>query len=431
MSRPAHVWLVTDVYPPDCGGSGWSAHALAGTLTHEGHDVEVIALDPSTSVLSQRTFEGIRISEVGVQRAKRSPRRRLGARDYSYTTLASYLSARLAREPHVDVVHAQHLHSGPPALETARSHGRGALLTLRDYWPVCLHGTSWWGGKVCMGCSSERMTGCMKEYWGWPGLLARTMVPWARRRLAARQRGVSAAHRVLAVSEAVSGRIRPELGAVDLQVLHNIVDPEGASAAAARAEGALRALDPPPAFLLTAGKLLATKGFDRLLDVLAKTGSPWPLLVAGSGPERNRLQHQADATGLDIRFLEWTDHDLLLALTQQARAFILPSAWNEPLSRLLLETMGLGTPVIAWAAGGSVEVIEDGQNGWLVAEPADLSRALEALSSDQERERVGANAREYARRTFSPAAVYPQVIAAYEAAMEAAGRETRKDADNG
>jgi len=422
MSRPARVWLVTDVYPPDCGGSGWSTHALARTLTDQGHGVEVIAMDPTTSVLSQRTYEGIRISEIGVQRAKRSPRRRFGARDYSYATLASYLSKRLANEPDVDVVHAQHLHSGPPALQTARSHGRGALLTLRDYWPVCLHGTSWWGGEVCTGCSSERMTGCMKEYWGWPGMIARAMVPWARRRLAARQEGLSASHRVLAVSEAVSVRVRPELSGVDIQVVHNIVDPDGASAAAARAEAALRALDPPPSYLLTAGKLIATKGFDRLLGALAETRSPWPLLVAGSGPERKTLQEQADATGLDVRFLEWTDHDLLLALMQRARAFILPSAWNEPLSRLLLEAMSLSTPVIAWASGGSVEVIVNADNGWLVGEPADLSTALQTLSNERERERVGEAAREYARRTFSPAAVYPQVVAAYEAAMEAAGR---------
>lgn len=422
MSEPAHVWLVTDVYPPDCGGSGWSTHALARMLTDEGHGVEVVALDPATSVRSQRTYEGIRISEVGVRRARRSLRRRLGGRDYSHTALSAYLSERLASDPHVDIVHAQHLHSGPPALEAARSHGRGALLTLRDYWPVCLHGTSWWGGAVCAGCSSERMAGCMQEYWGWPGMFTRAMVPWARRRLAARQHGVSAAHCVLAVSEAVSARVQPELGVVDLRVVHNIVNPADASAAAARAEAALRDLNPPGSYLLTAGKLLATKGFDLLLDALRKTGSPWPLLVAGSGPERARLQQLADTTPLDVRFLGWTDHDLLLALTQRARAFILPSAWNEPLSRLLLETMGLGTPVIAWAAGGSVEVIEDDQNGWLVAEPADLAGALERLSNDQERERVGASAREYAQRTFSPAAVYPQVIAAYQAAMKAAGR---------
>jgi glycosyltransferase involved in cell wall biosynthesis len=384
--------------------------------------VEIIAIDTTTSIVSQRTYEGVHISEVGVRRAKRSPRRRLGARDYSYAALAAYLSGRLASGARVDVLHAQHLHSGPPALEVARSQGRGAVLTLRDYWPVCLHGTSWWGGEVCAGCSSARMTGCMKEYWRWPGLLARTMVPWARRRLAARQRGVSAAHQVLAVSEAVAERVRADLRGVDLRVVPNIVDLEETTAAAERAGPALRALEPPPVYLLTAGKLLPTKGFDRLLAALASTASTWPLLVAGSGPERGRLEEQAVMAGLNVRFLEWVDHDLLLALARQARAFILPSAWNEPLSRLLLESMGLGTPVIAWASGGSPEVIEDGKNGWLVREPSDLQKALSTLASDEEAERIGEAGRQYARQTFAPDVVYPQVAAAYLTAMESAGR---------
>ena len=108
MSDPASVWLVTDVYPPDCGGSGWSTHTLALTLADRGHDVEVVSTDPTTSVLTQRTYEGIRISEVGVRQARRSPRRRLGARDYTYSALAQYLSDRLADDQNVDVLHAQH-----------------------------------------------------------------------------------------------------------------------------------------------------------------------------------------------------------------------------------------------------------------------------------------------------------------------------------
>jgi glycosyltransferase involved in cell wall biosynthesis len=146
------------------------------------------------------------------------------------------------------------------------------------------------------------------------------------------------------------------------------------------------------------------------------------LLVAGSGPERGRLEEQAVTAGLDVRFLEWADHDLLLALAQQARAFILPSVWDEPLSRLLLESMGLGTPVIAWASGGSLEVIDDGKNGWLVSEASDLQRALSTLASDEEAERIGEAGRQHARERFAPDIVYPQVAAAYLAAMESAGR---------
>ena len=36
-ARDVGVWLVTDVYPPACGGSGWSTHALAQTLVAHGN----------------------------------------------------------------------------------------------------------------------------------------------------------------------------------------------------------------------------------------------------------------------------------------------------------------------------------------------------------------------------------------------------------
>ncbi|MFQ5744149.1 MAG: glycosyltransferase, partial [Acidobacteriota bacterium] len=120
-----HILLVTDVYPPGCGGSGWSTHALALALKEYGHQVEVISVEPSLSGLSQRTWEGIRVTGVGVRRARRNPFCRLAARDYSYRILASYLGKRLDRHPEVDIVHAQHLHSGPPALAAARSRARG------------------------------------------------------------------------------------------------------------------------------------------------------------------------------------------------------------------------------------------------------------------------------------------------------------------
>ena len=176
MNPLQRIWLVTDVYPPGCGGSGWSTHSLAGALTDRGYSVEVISLDPHAEGTSQRVFEGIPVVEVGVRQARRHPMRRLGARDYAHKTLKNYLSRRLAVEPDVRVVHAQHLHSGPPALAAARQYGRAAVLTLRDYWPVCLHGTSWWGGNECGGCTRANLVGCMREYWGWPGGVGQAMV---------------------------------------------------------------------------------------------------------------------------------------------------------------------------------------------------------------------------------------------------------------
>ena len=174
------VWLVTDVYPPDCGGSGWSTHALARVLSDNGHAVEIIVVDPSGTEVTRRAYEETTVTEVGV-RASRTLSNRLGANDYAHAALSTYLDRRLQVESDVDIVHAQHLLSGPPAIAAGRARARATIATVRDYWPVCLHGTSWWGSQNCDGCTTANLTGCMAEYWRWPAPVARVMVGWGRR----------------------------------------------------------------------------------------------------------------------------------------------------------------------------------------------------------------------------------------------------------
>jgi len=387
-------------------------------LRDRGHRVSVIGTDPRHSSVRERRYEDIEIAEIGMQAAHRDPRRRLGARDYSYRVLRDYLETRLRREPDVDILHAQHLHSGPPAIDVGRAQGRATVVTLRDYWPVCLHGTSWWGSTTCDGCSTVNLMGCMQEYWKWPRPLARLMVGWARRRLDARQAGVRAAHAVIAVSHAARQRIERDLSGTTVSVVPNMVDPALLEATAAAAPET----DAESPYLLTAGKLQPTKGFNLLLDALAEVGSLMPVLIAGDGPMRRALEEQARALRVPARFLGWVDHDRLVRLQKDAHAVVLPSAWDEPLSRIVLETMALGVPVVAWARGGNPEMIEPGVSGWLVRRAEDLARAMGELASPDRRHEVALGAKRRIASRYTPDVVYPAVAAAYEAALERAGR---------
>jgi len=409
------VWLVTDVYPPGCGGSGWSAHALARTLVDQGHDVEVITIDPTRAGVSQRVFEGIRISALGVAASRRSPRRRFGARDYAHRALARYLEDRLQEAPDVRLVHAQHLHSGPPAVAAAVRQDRASVQTLRDYWPVCLHGTSWWNGAECPGCDTTNLVGCMREYWGWPRLAARLMVPWARRRLAARRAGIERADRVITVSHWVRRRIEREAPTVNFEVLPNIVDAATTREAAASAA----AVDLPwdGRYLIAAGKLVPTKGFGPMLATLAEAGCELPIVLAGDGPLAERLDRLAEVVGLRVHWPGWIDHAQLLRLIDGAHAFLLPGAWNEPMSRLLLETLSLGTPVIAWRSGGNPEHLDADVNAFVVDNGDELQAALAALEQPDRRRQIGEAGADLARRVFSPAAIYPRVLEIYRAAL--------------
>ena len=413
------VLLVTDVYPPGCGGSGWSTHALAQVLAAHGHPVEVVSLDPSRVGLTQRVFEDINIVELGLRRERRSPLRRLGRRDYAHDALQRYLEARLDSKPAVQLVHAQHLHSGPPAVAAAARCGLGSVVTLRDYWPVCLHGTSWWNREECPGCTTANLAGCMREYRRWPAPIARLMVPWARRRLAARRTGIESAGQIITVSRWVQQRVERELKGARYVVLPNMVDADGARAAARSAAS----LDLPfdGDYLMAAGKLAATKGFDRLLATLGAAASELPLVIAGDGPEQEHLRRQAKGMPFEGFFPGWVPHVSLLRLISGARALLLPSAWNEPLSRLLIESMALGTPVITWRSGGNPEHLESGVDAFVVDTVEDLRHALADLARPGRVREVGAAGERTARQRFAPSAVYPKLMEIYDVAMRSAG----------
>jgi glycosyltransferase involved in cell wall biosynthesis len=91
----------------------------------------------------------------------------------------------------------------------------------------------------------------------------------------------------------------------------------------------------------------------------------------------------------------------------------------EPFGRVILEGMLLGKPVIATAAGGVPELIEDNRTGWLVP-PGDaeaLARCLQrALSAPAEARAIGSRAREWAREQFSLARQVAEMSEIYEGA---------------
>ena len=55
MTTPLRVLLPSDVFPPRCGGAGWSAHALALALIERGHAVTAIVPRRMTKDQGPRT----------------------------------------------------------------------------------------------------------------------------------------------------------------------------------------------------------------------------------------------------------------------------------------------------------------------------------------------------------------------------------------
>ena len=155
--------------------------------------------------------------------------------------------------------------------------------------------------------------------------------------------------------------------------------------------------------LLCAGRLVAEKGVDTAIQALEKLVfdqdvRSMRLSVAGSGSAdyQSYLRRLVTQAGLDdyVSFLGHVRPEEMPRLLQQFDVLLMPSNWEEPLSRMVLEGMISGLVVVATPRGGTIEILVDGENGLLFTpgDPEDLARKITRLIEDPISRRKLANA---------------------------------------
>ncbi len=135
---------------------------------------------------------------------------------------------------------------------------------------------------------------------------------------------------------------------------------------------------------LFVGRLAAQKGLDTLLQAIGllaeETRTQLRLTVVGDGPLRARVEEKAaELNRMDVRFAGWQPRDKLPSIYAAADLLILPSV-SEGMPNAVLEAMAAGLGVIATNAGGSPELVSEGENGMLVA-PGSAPSLASALNS--------------------------------------------------
>lgn len=104
------------------------------------------------------------------------------------------------------------------------------------------------------------------------------------------------------------------------------------------------------------GRHVAHKRFD--LAIKACNELQVPLTVVGSGPETPRLRAMAGPT---ISFPGRLEHDKLVKALAKSEFFIFPNV--EDFGIVAAEAQAAGVPVLAYRAGGSLDIVEEGVTG--------------------------------------------------------------------
>jgi glycosyltransferase involved in cell wall biosynthesis len=151
--------------------------------------------------------------------------------------------------------------------------------------------------------------------------------------------------------------------------------------------------------LLYAGRLTPEKGIETALYAMStlvheKGLDGLQLRIAGSGDPtyENRLRMLVAKLKLanNVKFLGQIPHAEMSKLLCSHDALLVPSIWQEPFARVVLEGMISGTVVVATPAGGTKEIITDGQNGLLFmpADSDDLAQKILILSQNPDLRQV-------------------------------------------
>ena len=82
-----------------------------------------------------------------------------------------------------------------------------------------------------------------------------------------------------------------------------------------------------------------------------------------------------------------------LEIMRGALATLFPIQWEEPFGLVMIESMLVGTPVIAFAQGAAPEVVDDGITGFLVRNSAEMAERIRQVGAI-DRKRCRQRARE-------------------------------------
>jgi len=360
------------------GGSGVVATELGHALAKRGHQVHIVSSEKPfrwKANVPGLTFHRVTVPSYPL------------FREPQYVLALTNMLVRVAREQHLDVIHA---HYAVPHATAAYLAHQIAASTMGDKAPrtvTTLHGTD----ITLVGSD--------------PSFAA--VVAFS----------IEQSHAVTTVSESLrQDTVRALNIKRDIRVIYNFLDCQRYRRTP-DPELRARLLKGADAVVMHVSNFRPVKRVDRVLEAFVdiRESVNARLIMVGNGPDRAALERSVTNQGLSSHVDFVGERHDLVALLSSADLFLLPSS-QESFGMAAMEAMACGTPVVASRVGGLPEVIEDGRTGFLCEEDdvrGMAERSIDLLTDHTLHERIAGAAAIVVREQFCEERIVPQYEALY------------------
>ena len=145
------------------------------------------------------------------------------------------------------------------------------------------------------------------------------------------------------------------------------------------------------------GGEIKTKGFEIFIKVaeIVKTKYPDIQFVA-AGNYKNKSPF--------VNFVGMLNRDEIVSLYTKSRCTVIPSIWDEPFALVAIESMAVGTPVVAFDVGILNSIIHNGESGFIVplmAIDEMVDRIIKIINDDELFVRLSENGKRVAYEKFT------------------------------
>ncbi|MFQ9193298.1 MAG: glycosyltransferase family 4 protein [Candidatus Gastranaerophilaceae bacterium] len=351
-------------YPNMIGGAEFSIKILAENLAAKGHEVSVLSMDgkPETEVLD---FYEINKVKVFRSYSKSLYRRRLQKKKYLkdkiWNGIHSIWNFKMNKdvrkvvdmiEP--DIIHTQNLVSMSYWIwKYAKSKNMPVVHTLRDYWLL--------DPTTNIGQTSEPLVKYFRKYHRYMSDNYVTMV-------------TAPSDRTLEIfkdNNYFSGC--PAVRVVNAIPLNYELLTECLKEKSERDENKIS--------FIFAGHLSENKGIKILINAFLKSNTEASLIICGTGELEEWIREKKDKRIIMLGRLRQQD---LFEQYRKADVQIVPSVWEEPFGRIVIEAAQYGLPTIGSNRGGIPEIIKQLQYG--VVYDVSEDRLIELIKKYSNRE---------------------------------------------